>query len=97
MSLIKLSNGVEISEETVVIALEKAGIETKSKHIFEAGDVAYIDGINIPSDWRLIISVEGRLRSVNQNGYVQGNGTQQYFENNHYQYYDRQEDLLKLS
>ena len=28
MSLIKLSNGVELSEDTVVAALKKAGIET---------------------------------------------------------------------
>jgi hypothetical protein len=97
MSLIKLSNGVEISEETVVAALEKAGIETKPKpeHIFEAGDVAYVDGVCEPGNWRLIASIAGKLKSVNQCGWIQGDGTQQYFKNNHYQYYDKQRNLLK--
>ena len=98
MSLIRLSNGVEISEDTIVAALEKAGIETKlpeTKHIFEAGDVAYVDGTNKCQDWRLIVSINGKLKSVNRNGWIQGNGTQEYFKNNYYIFAGKQSDLLE--
>lgn len=93
--MIKLSNGVELSEDTVVSALKKAGINVEPKHIFEAGDVAYVGSMKSPYDWRLIFSFTGSLYSVNQAGYKQGDGTQGYFERNHYKYVGRQINLLK--
>lgn len=92
--MIRLSNGVEISEDTVINALEKAGINTTPKHIFRAGDVAYIYGSRYPGDWRLIISINGKLKSTNRLGWIQGDGSQKYFENNAYKYAGRQQDLL---
>lgn len=68
MSMIKLSSGVEISEETVVAALKKVGIETepsKPKHIFEAGDVATTKYEN----WRFVIRIDGKIQSVNKYGF----------------------------
>jgi len=92
MSLIKLSNGVEISEDTIVAALEKAGIETKPpepKHIFEAGDVAKSEG-----EWRIIIKVKGELQSFTTDGYYI-NGGQTKFEQFNYQFVGKLENLLK--
>lgn len=92
--MIRLSNGVEISEDTVINALEEAGISTTPKHIFEAGDVAYIYENNNSVNWRLIISIHRKLKSVNQFGWIQGDGSQEYFKNNHYKYAGKQKDLL---
>lgn len=93
--IIKLSNGVEISEETVVNALKKAGISVEPKHVFNAGDVAKVFGNTSPGSWRLIASIDGKLYSINQLGYKQGDGTQQYFEHNGYKFVGRQQDILK--
>jgi len=94
MSLIKLSNGVEISEETVVAALEKAGIETKPKpkHIFKAGDVAR----NEYGELRIIIKRSGEICSFGLVGEYQNTG-QDGFERLNYEYIGRLKDLLKLS
>ena len=62
--MIRLSNGVEISEDTVVAALKKAGISVEPKHVFKAGDVAE------PS-WggrRIIVRINNTLHAVNLNG-----------------------------
>lgn len=65
--MIKLSNGVEISEDTVVSALKKAGISVEpkpKKHVFEAGDV-------VEPPWkekRIIIKVGGDLRAFGLDG-----------------------------
>ncbi len=97
MSLIKLSNGVEISEETVVAALEKAGIEAhlpepkKPKHIFEAGDVAK----NEYGEIRIIIKKNWKVYSFGLAGEYQ-NTNQCGFERLGYQYIGRLEDLLKI-
>lgn len=89
--MIKLSNGIEISEETVINALEKVGIKTaEPPYIFKAGDVAK----NSNGYWRFIITYHGVLYSVNTFGGVCGN-SQQYFEENGYEYVDRQEDIIK--
>ena len=94
--MIKLSNGVEISEDTVVSALKKAGITVEPKHIFKAGDVAYVGHTKSPYDWRLIFRCDDRkLYSVNQAGNKQGDGSQEYFERNHYNYVGRQLTLLR--
>ena len=100
MSMIKLSNGVELSEDTVVAALKKAGIETnppKPKHIFEAGDVAYYKGIPRPFNWRLIIIVNDKLKSVDRTGYVYNfsEDSQEHFERYGYEFIGKLEDLLK--
>jgi len=89
--MFKLSNGVMISEDTIVAALEKAGIETKPKHVFKAGDVAMSYG-----NWRFIVHVEGKLHSVNKRG-VKCSIGQDEFEYYNYQYVGKLEDLLKLS
>ena len=93
MSLIKLSNGVEISEDTIVAALEKAGIETKPpepKHIFEAGDVA----ITEYAEWRFIVRVDGKTYSVNKNGLRCSTG-QKDFDYYGYKFVGRLKNLLK--
>jgi len=94
MSLIRLSNGVEISENTIVAALEKAGIETKPpepKHIFEAGDVAKSNG-----EWRIIVrdDASGNLKSFSRAGYCLSTG-QARFENYDYKFVGKLENLLK--
>ena len=93
MSMIKLGNGVEISEDTVVAALKKAGIETKppeSKHIFGAGDVAK----NEDGEWRFIVYVNGKLYSVDRGGYSLSEG-QKSFERWGYQFVGKLKNLLK--
>lgn len=94
--MIKLSNGVEISEDTVVAALKAAGINiepVKPEHIFEVGDVA-----NTPDGgWRFIVLIDSKLIAVNQNGIVQGsgsNGGQNHFEAFNYKFVGKQSDLL---
>lgn len=91
--MIKLSTGVEISEDTVISALKKAGISVEPKHIWCAGDVAYKNRIKIPDNWRLIVSVNGELLSVNYHGIVGAKSV--YFGLNGYQYAGKQRDLLK--
>lgn len=82
--MIKLSNGVEISENTVVSALKKAGISVEpkpKKHIFSAGDMAKNDmGL-----WRLIVRISGKNYSVDRYGTYQGQG-QGHFEALDYKY-----------
>ena len=95
MKMIKLSNGVEISEDTVISALKKAGINVEPKHVWEAGDVAYIYGDKSPSCWRLIVLINGKLYSINQLGYKQGNGTQEYFGRSGYKFVGKQKNILK--
>ena len=53
--LMKLSNGVELSEETVISALKAKGINVEPRHEFVAGDVAFISGKKSLDGWRLII------------------------------------------
>lgn len=95
--MIRLSTGVELSEDTVVSALKKAGIRVEPKHVFEAGDVAYNSSIKDLYSWRLIFRCNGGLYSINQAGTKQGDGSQEYFEHNHYRYVGRQKDLLRIS
>ena len=90
--MIKLSNGVEISEDTVVSALKKSGISVEPKHIFRAGDVA--KNYNVTRQWRLIISKGGTLYAVDELGVICGSG-QRYFEDFNYKFVGRQKDLLK--
>lgn len=94
--MIKLSNGVEVSEETVVSALKKAGISVEPKHIFRQGDVAHLRGnSDWPTEWRLIINRGYKgLYSVDYHGVIQGDGSQAYFERYKYVYSGRQENLL---
>ena len=97
IKMIKLSDGVEISEDTVISALKKAGISVELKHIFQRGDIAYNEvgsKVHNSEDWRFIVSVNGWLCSVDKNGVLQGWG-QKYFENCNYKYVGRQSDLLK--
>ncbi len=95
--MIKLSTGVEISEDTVISALKKAGINVEPKHIFKAGDVAYA-GQESPANWRLISLINHKLYGINQNGILQGSltvGGQDHFDAFDYKYVGRQSDLLK--
>ena len=91
LKMIKLSNGTEISEDTVISALKKAGISVEPKHIFQAGDVATS---GTTTYWRFIIQVDGKLYSVGKNGYVCGTG-QDCFTENEYKFVGRQSDLLR--
>ena len=93
--MIKLSNGVELSEETVISALKKAGIEVNPPepgHEFRPGDVAYFDGYECPECWRFITV---GLKSVSSDGFINGEGTQEYFHKNNYKYAGRMTDLIK--
>ena len=94
-NMIKLSTGIEVSEETVISALKKVGINVEPKHVFAKGDIAQVFGNKSPGGWRLIISHGSGLRSVNQCGFIQGDGTQEYFEYNGYKFVGRQKDLLE--
>jgi len=100
--MIKLSNGVELSEETVIsaletiiVALKKTRIEVNPPepgHEFRPGDVAYFNGRETPSCWRFI--TDG-LKSVSSDGFINGEGTQEYFHKNNYKYAGRMTDLIK--
>lgn len=95
LKMIRLSNGVEISEATVVSALKKAGINIEPKHIFKAGDIAKTPH----GDWRFIVRIGANLHAINRNGcelgaYAPEEG-QEHFEKFNYKYAGRQSDLLK--
>lgn len=91
--MIKLSNGVEVSEDTVVSALKKAGISVEPKHVFEAGDVAISDTYD---EVRIIVKGgDGTLNAVNINGYWMSRG-QSSFESFNYRYIGKLIDLLKV-
>jgi len=92
-TMITLSTGVEISEETVISALKKAGISVEPKHIWKAGDVAYRRGIQNLNNWRLIVRINGELLSINHCGAVRTNS--KYFDIYDYKYAGRQSDLLE--
>lgn len=97
MSLIKLSNGVEISEDTIVAALQKAGIETnlsEPQHIFEAGDVAKKLNSIFHNNWRFIVRFREELHSFDSKGLYMSTG-QDRFELENYKFIGRQSDLLK--
>lgn len=93
MSLIKLSNGIEISEDTIMSALKKVGIGTNlpepTKYIFRAGDIAK----NKHGKWRLIVSVGGILLSVDEDGRELLTSGQEKFEHYGYQFIGRLKDL----
>lgn len=92
MSMIRLSNGVEISEDTVVSALKKSGISVKPKpkHIFEAGDVAKHPYLGL----RIILNIGEKLKSFDQDGCYLSTG-QEEFDNESYKYVGKLRDLLK--
>lgn len=97
MNMIKLSTGTEVSEDTVVSALKKAGINVeppKPKHIFQAGDVAR----SKYGYWRLIIKINGKLYAVDKYGYVMGEHSskigQEHFEEFGYKFIGKQSDLI---
>jgi len=93
--MIKLSTGVEVSESTVISALKKAGISVEPKHVFEAGDVAYYGGrTHLPSEWRFIVSVDGKLRAINRWGSEATVG-QGSFEACGYKYTGRLTNIVK--
>jgi len=102
MSMIKLSSGVEISEQTVLSALQSAGIEVKPKHIFESGDVAYYGGRESKDDWRFMVRINGKLYSVNLGGAEAAlfnhnlNHSQKYFERNNYKFAGKLRDLIEI-
>ena len=92
MSLIKLpSSGVEISEDTILSLMRNAGIKTEPpKHIFKKGDVAKTTF----GTWRIIISYNGLLYSVDENGDVLVRG-QDKFEEIGYEYVGRLKEMVK--
>ena len=65
--MIRLSNGNDVSQETVDAAMEEYTLRHPEKYIFQAGDV-----VEKPDcGKRLIIDVDGKLRSVYANdGFV---------------------------
>lgn len=87
--MIRLSNGVEISEDTVISALKKAGISVEpkpKKHIFKAGDV-------VEPSWggrRVIVDVYGVLHAVDKNGSRSSSTVQSC----NYQYVGRLSDMI---
>lgn len=94
LKMIKLSTGVEISEDTVVSALKKAGISVEPKHVFEAGDVAVNEG---EADiWRFIIRIDGRLCGVDRHGFNNGKG-QKYFEAHNYKFVGKLSDTIPIN
>lgn len=68
--MIKLSNGVEVSEETVVNALKKAGITTEPVHIFKPGNICFYTSGNKreKSNWRMIVKTKEGIGAVDANG-----------------------------
>jgi len=66
--MIKLSNGVELSEDTVVSALKKSGIKVEPEHIFRHGEIVE----NRYGDKRILVRVNGKLQSIDKNGYCMG-------------------------
>ena len=95
MSMIKLSTGVELSEDTVVSALKKVGINVEPEHIFKAGDVA-------ETKWsedteRIIVhTYDGNLIAVDTDGHQRGNDKDNdgRFRDCHYKYIGRLSDML---
>lgn len=92
LKMITLSNGVEISEDTVVSALKKAGINVEPKHIFKTGDVAESEY----GGWRLIVKIDSELVSIDESGYEQSKNQAQ-FEDNGYKYVGKLIDLVNNS
>jgi len=93
--MMKLSNGVEISEDTVVSALKKVGINvepSKPKHIFKAGDMAKSG--NFSNSKRIILLISGLLRSFDLDGYPQSTGQNQ-FESCGYEFIGKLTDFIK--
>jgi hypothetical protein len=94
--MIKLSNGVELSEDTVVSALKKAGISVEPKHVFSPGDIAYHSGnTTTPNCWRLITKIGGKLIAIGLNGLPSGSYNQKDFEYHGYKYVGKIWDLVK--
>lgn len=90
-SMITLSNGVEISEDTIVSALKKAGIAVEPKHIFAAGDVARGRcGVRI-----IASGSSGLLTSYDLDGATWSTG-QKSFEDNSYKYLGKLRDMINL-
>lgn len=93
--MIELSNGVEISEDTVVSALKKAGISVEPKHVFRAGDV-------VKTNWeldskRIIIHVYGgNLIAVDIHGSQHGSDADSdgKFRGCHYEYVGKLSDMI---
>jgi hypothetical protein len=93
----ELSNGVEISEDTVINALKKAGISVeppKPYYVFKAGDVAYYGSDRVSSNWRFIVKIKDDLYGINQCGVSCSIG-QSDFEECNYRYAGRLANLLK--
>ena len=78
-------------ELTVQDVCDRLGCEVKivkeHKYIFQAGDVAKSGCLRGVAGRRFIISVGGKLASVNRFGSIQGYG-QKYFESNNYKFVD---------
>jgi len=92
--MIKLSTGVELSEDTVISALKKAGISVEPKHVFKAGDVAYYGGkTHLSTEWRFIVLIDGKLCAINRWGSVSSTG-QESFEACGYKYVGRLSDMI---
>ena len=93
--MIRLSNGVELSEDTVISALKKAGISVEPKHVFKAGDVA-------KTNWsgdteRIIINTHGgNLIAVDTHGNQRGSDKDGdgRFRDCRYEYVGRLSDML---
>lgn len=96
--MIKLSTGIEISEDTIISALKKAGISVEPKHVFSRGDIAYAhNGVKYgknKSDWRFIVQLDGKLHGFDRWGNYSGSCGQVQFESNNYEYAGKQVDLL---
>lgn len=91
--MIKLSNGVELSEDTVVSALKKAGINVEPKRVFKYGDVvaAGMTGIRI-----IINTYAGVLIAVDKHGVQRGNDADKdgRFRDCGYKYVGRLSDMI---
>lgn len=86
--MIRFSNGVELSEKSVIEGLKKAGIEVKSQ--FKAGDIADYYG-----ELRIIVrETDGTLRSFSERG-IPCNAGQEEFKRCGYKKVCIIEDLFK--
>ena len=92
--MIKLSNGVELSESTVISALKKAGINVEPKHIFRAGDVVNC-GCYHKSKRIIIRQSDGKLIAIDEDGTQRdGNDGVNNFSNCNYTYIGRLSDMM---
>ena len=87
--------GMEVSEDTIALALMQYFTEHPKKYIFQAGDVASYEDEGQDSDYRIIVKYKGELLSFLINGEYSSSYCQRQFESNKYRKIGVLSDYIK--